>query len=109
MESIPKSLCEANLKRIDGILGNYEKEIKGLNNIYKSINELTRSIDNLATETKYMREEQTELKDTIKSIDKRVDLIEKKPAEKWEKIVFYITTVIITAIMGMVFMQIGLQ
>jgi predicted nucleic acid-binding Zn-ribbon protein len=107
--NIQKNVCDANMRRIEERMDRQDKSIDGLKKLYNSINDLTRSIDNLATETRYMRQEQTELKQSIKDLDCRIDLIERKPAKKWEDFIWYVFIAIVGAILGIIFMKIGLK
>lgn len=106
---VAKEICDANMKRIEDKVESNAKSIDGLKNIYKSINELTRAIDKLATETLHMRTEQTELKDTIKSLDNRVKHIEMKPAKKWEDLVWYVFISMVGVALLVILAKVGLK
>lgn len=85
-----EKICNEKTKRLEEKINANTSAINGLKDIFKSINELTRVVDKLATETKHMREEQNELKININNIGERVGIIEKKPAKKWEDFLWYL-------------------
>ena len=109
METISRELCEINMKRIEEKVKGNTDEIAGLKKIYKSISDLTRAIDKLATETLHLREEQTELKNNIGALDNRIKNIEMKPASKWENMIWFIVTALVGAILALLFTKIGLK
>lgn len=79
---------EDEIKRIN-------KRLEKLENIYDIINQLTISMEKLAIETKYLREDQNELV-------KRVNDLEKKPGKLVDTAVTSIITGIIGALIGAV-------
>ena len=52
-----KSTCQETVKRIEEKIYQHEKEISGLKQVYKSIQDLAISINNLTSETKYIRQD----------------------------------------------------
>lgn len=79
--------AKSNSHRIDRL----EEEVS-------EIKDLTIAVKEIATETKHMREEQT-------NMNKRLNVIEEKPAKNWDKI---ITTTIGTIVGALVGALIGL-
>lgn len=77
---------EDEIKRIN-------KRLEKLENIYDIINQLTVSMEKLAIETKYLREDQNELV-------KRVNDLEKKPGKLVDTAIASIVTGIIGALIG---------
>lgn len=59
----------------------------------KSNRELTSAVKEIATEVKYMREEQT-------NMNKRIRAIEEKPSKNWEKVTTTIIGTIVGALVG---------
>lgn len=103
MEAMNKSTCQETVKRIEEKLYQHEKELSGLKQVYKSIQDLAISINNLTSETKYIRQDLGDLKEDTKSINRRIDVIELKPAEKWDKAIWIIIASIITLVLSIVF------
>lgn len=63
---------------------------------------LIRAIDKLATETKYMRED---LNETISRLDK----MESKEGDKWEKFKWLIVAGLVTVVLGYLAISLGLK
>ena len=72
---------------------NLEKRINKLENIYEVINKLSTSVEIIAIETKYLREDQNRLV-------KRVDNLEGKPEKRYDTVVTSIITGVVGAIIG---------
>lgn len=77
-----------------------EEEIKRINqrldkleNIYEVINKLTVSMEKLAIETKYLREDQNALVN-------RVNILEGKPEKRWDTVIAAIITSVVGALIG---------
>lgn len=74
--------------------------------------ELALSVKELTVEIKYMRKDYQELAkkhtDEVTAIVTRLNEIEKKPADNWEKLKWIIITGIITAILGFLLGKFGL-
>ena len=70
-----------------------KNDVKDLKKVFDKINSIALSTEKLAIEMKYMREEQTKL-------DSRITTIEEKPIKRYDTIVTYIITAIISAILG---------
>jgi chromosome segregation ATPase len=82
---------KSNTKRLDEV----EADLKENTNLIISIKEL-------ATETKYMRED---LNKTIERLDK----LENKDADKWDKFKWLLVAGSVTIILGFIAIQIGLK
>lgn len=97
-EQIIKTLTEveqrskSNTKRLDKL------EVQT-----DSINELAQSVVKMAEAQKNQTEKIQELKDDVKSIDRKVENLESKPGKKWDKAVDYIICAILGLIVGYVF------
>lgn len=70
-----------------------EKRLDKLETVYEAINKLTLSIEKLAIETKYLREDQN-------SLANRVENLERKPEKRYDTVVTTIITTIVGAIIG---------
>ena len=82
--------AKSNTKRLD----EHDQEIKENNNLIGAIKEL-------ATEVKYMRED---LNDTIERLNK----LENKDGEKWEKFKWLLVAGLVTIVLGSLAVQVGL-
>ena len=82
--------AKSNTIRID----KHDQEIKENNNLIGAIKEL-------ATEVKYMRED---LNDTIERLNK----LENKDGEKWEKFKWLLVAGLVTIVLGSLAVQVGL-
>lgn len=65
------------------------------------LNELTISVQNLATNMKHMLDIQTEQ-------NKRLEELENRDGEKWRSISMYVLTALIGAVLGFVLKEVGL-
>lgn len=70
-----------------------KNDVKDLKKVFDRINSIALSTEKLAIEMKYMREEQNKL-------DGRITAIEEKPIKRYDTIVTYIITAIISALLG---------
>lgn len=89
---------EVTRQEFEDLKGN----VKDLHKIFDNITDIAISTEKLAVEMKYMREEQnkTEL---------RLKALEEKPIKRYDSIVNYIITSIISIILGAVAVTIGLK
>ena len=79
-----------------------KSDVKDLHKVFDKITEIALAVERLATEMKFMREEQTKQ-------DERLTAVEQKPAKRYDNIVNYIITSIIGLVIGAVAMLIGLK
>lgn len=79
-----------------------KSDVKDLHKVFDKITEIALAVERLATETKYMREEQNKY-------EKRLTTLEEKPVKRYDNIVSYIITSIIGLVIGAVAMLIGLK
>lgn len=86
-----KERSKSNTKRLDEVQA-----------AQKENTEMVIAIKELATETKYMRED---LNKTIERLDK----LENKDADKWDKFKWLLVAGIITIILGYLAVQVGLK
>lgn len=77
-------------------------DVKDLHKVFDKITEIALAVERLATEMKFMREEQTRQ-------DERLTAVEQKPAKRYDNIVNYIITSIIGLVIGAVAMLVGLK
>lgn len=82
--------AKSNTRRID----HFEKQIEAINNVATSVQVLATKVDGMS--------------DTVKSLDSKVEVIEKKPAKRAEAIREKIILAIVAAIVGAVLAKIGL-
>ena len=77
-----------------------EQSTKSAHHRLDSLDRLTESVHILATETKAMRED-------VSDIKSRVDEIEKRPTKRYETVVGAIITVLVGAVIGYVVKMLG--
>lgn len=78
-----------------------DKRIELLENTVRQINDLTLSVQKLATNMEGMLSKQTEQ-------GKRLEELENRDGEKWRQVTGYVITALIGAVFGFVFKQIGM-
>lgn len=78
-----------------------DKQIEILENTVRQINDLTLSVQKLATNMEGMLSKQTEQ-------GKRLEELENRDGEKWRQVTGYVITALIGAVFGFVFKQIGM-
>lgn len=76
--------------------------VKDLHKVFDKIGDIVVSIEKLAVEMKYMREEQNKTEQRLKAL-------EEKPIKRYDSIVNYIITSIISLVLGAIAVTIGLK
>lgn len=76
--------------------------VKDLHKIFDSITDISISTEKLAVEMKYMREEQNKTEQRLKAL-------EEKPIKRYDSIVNYIITSVISLVIGAIAAMIGLK
>lgn len=79
-----------------------KSDVKDLHKVFDQITAMTISVEKLAVEMKYMREEQTKM-------DKRVTTMEEKPVKRYDNLVTNVITTIVGLVIGAVAMLVGLK
>ncbi len=74
-------------------LDELEKDVQKQNGILLTLQKQGDAIENMAKTL-------GDVKTTVESIDKRVDSIEREPADKWKKIMFEVVKYIVLAALG---------
>ena len=92
---------EHRLTEIDDRSRSNTKRLDEHDKAIKENSELVIAIKELAIETKYMREE---LNETVERIDK----LENKQGDKWDKFKWLVVTALVSIVLGYVAVQIGL-
>lgn len=78
--------CEQRAKSNSRRLDDVEKHLDNMN-------DLIRAVHDVATEVKYMRQD-------LDKLNSKVEVIENKPAKRWETIATTALTVIVSAVIG---------
>lgn len=76
--------------------------VKDLHKIFDNITDIAISTEKLAVEMKYMREEQNKTEQRLKAL-------EEKPIKRYDSIVNYIITSVISLVLGAIAVMIGLK
>ena len=100
-EFITKEFHDEFARRIEAEDERQNKRITKLEDAVGQMTELTVSVKELATNMANMAKEQTK-------IGERLEVIENKPAQNWEKLVWAIGGAILTAVVALVLKQIGI-
>lgn len=93
----PKTIGEVGI-----MLEDIDNRLKHLEDIYEIVNRQTSVTERLATEMRYLREDQNK-------VDKRVSVLEERPNKRYENIITTIISNIISLILGAVAVLIGLK
>lgn len=101
-EYITKKEFELVCKNYDKKFTEQEKDVSSLKRIYEVIQNLTISIERNVTETKFMREK-------IDNMESRLKELEGNPKKRYEQVVSLLISLIVGAVMGFVFVKIGLK
>jgi len=89
---------EVTRQEFEDLKGN----VKDLHKIFDNITDIAISTEKLAVEMKYMREEQNKTEQRLKAL-------EEKPIKRYDSIVNYIITSVISLVIGAVAVMIGLK
>lgn len=76
--------------------------VKDLHKIFDNITDIAISTEKLAVEMKYMREEQNKTEQRLKAL-------EEKPIKRYDSIINYIITSVISLVIGAIAVMIGLK
>lgn len=102
MTEAEKIKIEHRLTEVEDRAKSNTKRIDDIDNKLKENSDLIGAIKELAVETKYMRED---LNDTIS----RLDRLENKDGEKWDKFKWLIVAGLVTIILGYLAVSLGLK
>ena len=93
----PKTIGEVGI-----MLEDIDNRLKHLEDIYEIVNRQTSVTERLATEMRYLREDQNK-------VDKRVSVLEERPNKRFDNIITTIISNVISLILGAVAVLIGLK
>jgi len=79
--------CKSNTHRLDELTERVDV-----------LNRLTTAVEVMAAEQKHQGETMAEIKTDVTALDKKVDIMEKKPGKRWEDVVKTVITVAVTAV-----------
>ena len=99
--AITRAEHEEFRKRLDDENKRQDRRISDLEDSVKEMTALTSSIERLAANMESMVKEQEKQ-------GKRLEALESRDGEMWRKIVGYVVTAVVGALLGFVFTQIGL-
>lgn len=85
-----------------------EDEHRRINRRLGDVEELTKSIATIAQNTETILKNQEKQEHRIDGQDERLDVLESRDGEMWRKVVGYVVTAIIGAVIGFMFKQIGM-
>lgn len=85
-----------------------EEEHKRINHRLSTLEETTRQINDLTISVKEMAISMKSMLEEQKDQGKRLEALESRDGEMWRKIIGYIATVVVGAVIGYMFKQIGM-
>lgn len=90
-----KEFYDEKIRNLEKTNEDHDKRIKSLEKIYVTI-------EKMATEL-------VELRKQTNSIDGRLNVLEKEPADKWKSISSYVLTAIVGAVISFILIKLGLK
>ena len=103
---------EGDHKRIDKRLALLEKSVEENKAIALSVRELAQSVKDMCKEQerqgKRLETLENRIGDSNDRLDKRLEELESRDGQKWRQVVSYVTTAIISIILGFLASQFGL-
>ena len=100
-EFVLKAEYDERMRRIDDENSRQNHRIGKLEDVFEKINELTLSVREMATTMASMQQE-------LQKQGKRLEDIEKEPADKWKTIKTTALTVLVTAVLTWALTRIGM-
>ena len=100
-EYVRSEVFEERMKRVDDENSRQNHRLGKLEEVFDRLTDMTTSVRELAINMNAMKEE-------LQRQGKRLDEIEKEPAEKWRKLVWIIITAIAGAVVGFIVSKIGM-
>lgn len=91
---------EKTISTHDECIKDHKRRLDGIESEVKEQGKLLNTIDKLVAGLARFDEKITDLSDKIDGLGSRIDLIELKPAEKWERIIFEILKYVVLAGVG---------
>lgn len=88
--------AESNTRRIDKL----EQQTEALNDI-------AASVKLLVNEQRHQTEAMLDIKTDVAKLDKKVETLEHKPADRWNMVVEKVITLVVAAVVGFIIAQIG--
>ena len=92
----------------EGIAAN-DKEHESFRRRLHEHDEQINAIHTLTTSVEKLADAMNETKKTVEKIDRRVEDIEREPADKWKKITFEVVKAIVVALVGAALMYFGIK
>lgn len=91
---------EKTISTHDECIKDHKRRLDGIESEVKEQGKLLNTIDKLVAGLARFDEKITDLSDKIDGLGNRINLIELKPAEKWERIIFEILKYVVLAGVG---------
>ncbi len=89
--------CKSNTHRLDELAERVDV-----------LNRLTTAVEVMAAEQKHQGETMTEIKTDVTALGRKVDIMEKKPAKRWEGIVDKAIWAVLAAVIAFLLGRLGL-
>lgn len=92
---------EHRLSDVESMCRFHEERIKKLEISTEAINRLATSMEVLASK-------QNEVANTVEKLDKKVSIMENKPAKQWENLINQIIMIVAAAVIGFLLSRLGM-
>lgn len=96
-------------KRIDEENNRQNHRITLLEANIDEIHNLSKTTERLAVNMENMVKSQNNMNESLKAQGERLGALEKEPAEKWNKIVWVVISVVVTAVLTYIISMVGLK
>lgn len=100
---------DEDIKALRADMAANDKEHESFRRRLHEHDEQINAIHTLATSVEKLADAMNETKKTVEKIDRRVEDIEKEPADKWKKIGFEIVKAVVVALVGAALMYFGIK
>lgn len=100
---------DEDIKNLREDMAANDKEHESFRRRLHEHDEQINAIHTLATSVEKLADAMNETKKTVEKIDRRVEDIEREPADKWKKIGFEIVKAIVVALVGAALMYFGIK
>lgn len=100
---------DEDIKALRADMAANDKEHESFRRRLHEHDEQINAIHTLATSVEKLADAMNETKKTVEKIDRRVEDIEKEPADRWKKITFEVVKAVVVALVGAALMYFGIK
>jgi hypothetical protein len=92
------SYCEK-----EGVIGELTARIDNMERRQEEMGKLVESVHSMATEMRYVKDDISEVKDSMKTMAEKLDAVNNKPIIFWKQVFFIIFTAVVGVFVGRLF------